>query len=169
MTTINPFIIDFLEKAGKEVIVDANVLILYFVGTANKEYIQKVKATKDIYNEKDYETIKFILSKFKDIITTPNILTEVSNFVGQKDYLKEDLFDTFMDLICSSCFIEEFVDSPKISKDRAFNRFGLTDIAIAKLSEQKIGVITQDFDLFRELERREIPVLNFNYVIDYEK
>lgn len=165
---MNPFIDDFFKQTGKEVIIDTNVLILYLVGSTNQEYIKKVKATKNIFNKNDYETIKNIILYYDKVITTPNILTELSLFAGQKKHLKKELFNQFNVMVCSSNFEEKFVKSPEISNDSSFNRLGLTDIAIAKLSEEKVGVITKDLDLCLELQSRGLQVLNFNYIMDYE-
>lgn len=158
----------FCGEIGSEVLFDANVLILYLVGSTDIKYIEKVQATKE-FSVMDYATLDYIISsKSKKIITNPNVLTEVSHFANQKDYFfKEELFGEFTNLICSS-FEEEFIDSPKVSKDNSFNRLGLTDTSIIKLSEERTGVVTKDFDLYLELQKRNIPVLNFNHVRQYE-
>lgn len=158
-------ITDFLDKTGKEVVVDANVFILLLVGLTNKNYIKKVKSTK-IFTANDYLTLQNLLKKFEKIITTPNILTEVSNLSGQKEKFRKDLFTNFNKLVGSSYLKEEFVDSAEASEDKAFKRLGLTDSVIIKLIENQSGVITKDLILYLELENRGLTVLNFNYLME---
>ncbi len=161
---------DFCKNTGKEVVADANVLILYLVGSTNINYIKKVKATK-IFSEDDYYNLKNIIERFETVLTTPNILTEVSNLAGQKKkyekelYFKEELFENFGDWICKNSTVEKFIISEEITKDHVFNRLGLTDTAIIKLLEKQSGVITTDLKLRLELENRGLKVLNFTYLM----
>ena len=111
---------DFCKNTGKEVVADANVLILYLVGSTNINYIKKVKATK-IFSEDDYYNLKNIIERFETVLTTPNILTEVSNLAGQKKkyekelYFKEELFENFGDWICKYSTVEKFIISEEIT------------------------------------------------------
>jgi hypothetical protein len=60
------------------VLIDSNLLLLLFLGTYDRRQI----ATNDRlskYSEDDYDLLIQVLRPFTRIITTPNILTEVSN------------------------------------------------------------------------------------------
>ncbi len=70
------------QYSPKGLLVDTNILLLYFVGQTNQERIQKFKRTQQ-FNLDDCELLVSILSKFSKIVTTPNILTEVSNLLNQ--------------------------------------------------------------------------------------
>ena len=79
--------IDYIRKLFgkykyKGVIVDTNILLLLFVGSVNKKRISKFNRTEQ-FSPKDYDFLVEIISYFSKIVVTPNILTEVSNFINQ--------------------------------------------------------------------------------------
>ena len=77
------YIIELLQRyRGKGVLLDTNILLLYFVGAFNPEEIPRFKRTK-MFTVEDHDTLVGILGYFEKIVTTPNILTEVSNLSGQ--------------------------------------------------------------------------------------
>ena len=78
----DPFLKLVNRYATKGVLVDTNILLLYFVGTVNRDRIERFKRTKT-FTTNDYDVLVRLLSIFQKIVTTPNILTEVSNFINQ--------------------------------------------------------------------------------------
>jgi len=75
--------ISLLESYRKKgILVDTNILLLYFVGSVNPKRISQFKRTNQ-FNVDDFELLIQILGYFQKIVTTPNILTEVSNLIGQ--------------------------------------------------------------------------------------
>ncbi len=66
---------------NKGILIDTNLLLLYFIGKYNKSLIQYFKRTQK-YVIEDYELSTSVIKFFTRIITTPNILTEVSNLSG---------------------------------------------------------------------------------------
>lgn len=64
------------------VVLDTNILLLYFVGLLDPQAIPKFKRT-DTFVVEDYYTLLAVLQFVSKPITTPNILTEVSNLLGQ--------------------------------------------------------------------------------------
>lgn len=63
------------------IIIDANLLLLLFIGSVNKAFITKFKRTK-AYIPEDYELLTRFLGLFSSIVTLPNILTEVGNLAN---------------------------------------------------------------------------------------
>ncbi|MDY7005349.1 MAG: hypothetical protein SWX82_15810 [Cyanobacteriota bacterium] len=72
----------FGKYKQKGVIVDTNILLLFFVGSVNKKRISKFNRTEQLLPE-DYDVLVEIISYFSKIVVTPNIITEVSNFINQ--------------------------------------------------------------------------------------
>lgn len=64
----------FNKYRKKGVIVDTNILVLWFVGSVNRSRISQFNRTEKFAPE-DYDLLVNILSNFGNIITTPNILT----------------------------------------------------------------------------------------------
>lgn len=80
---IDRYTISLLESyRQKGILVDTNILLLYFVGSVNPKRISQFKRTNQ-FNVDDFQLLVQILGYFQKIVTTPNILTEVSNLTGQ--------------------------------------------------------------------------------------
>jgi len=63
------------------VMIYTNVLILYLVGKTNKRLILNFKRTQ-AYAVEDFELLDRFVSHFNKLITTPHVLTEVSNLAS---------------------------------------------------------------------------------------
>ena len=82
------------------VLIDSNLLLLYFVGLYDQKQIPKFKRTAK-YVIEDFLTVARIIDFFSRIVTTPNILTEVSNLSGQlHEAVKTRYFQLFAKQIC---------------------------------------------------------------------
>ncbi len=160
---MNEYITELLRRYGRAgALLDTNVLLLYFVGLFDPELIPVFKRTK-MFTVEDYSTLVAILNHFKRIVTTPNILTEVSNFSGQlPEHLKHDYFEKFASGI--TLLDEHYLRSDEISEMRAFKRFGLTDAGIIHLVKDNYLIITANFKLAQYLQKEGVDALNFNYI-----
>ncbi|MGD0517565.1 MAG: hypothetical protein ABSA26_08525 [Thermoguttaceae bacterium] len=70
------------QYSRQGIIVDTNVLLLFFVGKYEPLLIAKHKRTRQ-YSIEDFQILEKFLKLFQNrIITTPNILTEASNLLG---------------------------------------------------------------------------------------
>jgi rRNA-processing protein FCF1 len=160
---VNDYVTPLIQKYRKSgVLVDTNLLILFFVGSFQRAQITQFKLTCT-FTEDDYDLLCQFLGKFEKVITTPNVLTEVSNLAGQLgSHLKPDFFSVFAQGIK---VLEEFHQpSAEIAATPAFIKFGLTDAVIANLAEGKYLVITEDHRVTGYLQSRNIDVLNFNHL-----
>jgi rRNA-processing protein FCF1 len=143
------------------VILDTNILLLYVVGSFDPRIIPSFKRTKTFAIE-DFSTLANVIRNTR-ILTTPSILTEVSNFVGQlPDNQRFDCFDILENAINQS--VEYYIESAFIAKMSEFRRFGLTDAGIQHLAQAKRLVLTDDFRLSQYLGSIQIEVLNFNHI-----
>lgn len=157
---------DFTRYFGGEVLVDTNILLLYIVGLLDPKVIPQFKRTK-IFTEEDFATLNYVLGKFRAVLTTPNILTEVSNLGGQlTEPLRSRFFTTLAHAI--SLFTEQHVASRRASQVDRFTICGLTDATILEAASQNILVITDDFRLAGFLGGRGAVVLNFNHLRSFD-
>jgi len=144
------------------ILIDTNLLLLYVVGVWNQQQITRFKRTK-IFTKEDYRLLSNFLSHFKRVITTPNILTEVSNLAGQlAESLKTTFFPVFANKI--SVLDERYLSSSHIARSQEFYRFGLTDTVIQTLARNTYLVITEDFRLAQYLQHKDIDTINFNHL-----
>jgi hypothetical protein len=59
------------------VLIDSNLLLLLMIGAIDRDRITTFKRTQK-YSSDDFELLQQLVSKFSKIVTTPQILTEVS-------------------------------------------------------------------------------------------
>jgi hypothetical protein len=154
---------NYVEKYGRKgVIVDTNMLLLYAVGTFDIRQIGKFKRTQ-IYEKEDFRLLFTFLKQFNHILTTPNILTELTNLTENLNYQTNELF--FQSLTQQIEILEErYIETRNLAKTKVFVKFGLSDSAIAELGEQGFLVLTDDLKLFGFLSSKGIDCLNFNHI-----
>lgn len=152
---------DAIERYhGKGVLVDANLLLLYFVGRYDRDRIARFKRTNK-YSVEAFDVLARFLCLFSTVVTTPNILTEVSNL--SKKQLPPDYYDEFKQQLL--VMEERYVPSRSVHQSEHFQQFGLTDSIIVELARNQYLVLTDDLDLFTLLLRHNIDVVNFNHIL----
>jgi rRNA-processing protein FCF1 len=155
----------FEKYKTKGILIDTNILLLWFVGTVNRERISKFNRTEKFVPE-DYDFLVTILSYFNKIVTTPNILTEVNSLANQ---LGEPERSQCLSVFAKGMAIldETYLQSNEVVKADNFTKFGLTDCGIATLAKNKYLVLTDDFKLANYLQKIEIDTINFNNIRTY--
>ncbi len=68
-----------LQYKSSGLLIDTNILLLFFVGSFDKLWIERFKGTRDRYSVEDFDLFVRFLKRFDRIVTTPHILSEVSN------------------------------------------------------------------------------------------
>ena len=144
------------------VLLDANLLLLYQVGRFNESAIKTFPHTKQ-YTTDDFRLLERVVKRFSSVVTTPNILTEVSNLSGKLNAVSlksfREAFKTTIDLV------GEYYCTSKVASDgSAFLKFGLTDAGIISICRNKFLVLTDDLPLAQWLASKGIDVLNFNHI-----
>jgi hypothetical protein len=147
---------------GRDVLVDTNILLMYVIGTLDPKLIPTFKRTK-IFTVEDHVIVCRLLRRFRSIVTTPNILTEVSNLVGQMaEPHRTRVFQTLAQVV--KIISERYVRSTIATENVTFVRLGLTDSIIMTIAAGEILVLTDDFKLSQHLGYAGLAVLNFNHL-----
>lgn len=96
---------------NKGILVDTNVLLLYLMGKYDHTRIKKFPRTEK-FSERDFEILSDILQPFQKVVTTPNILTEVSNLSNKLwGEVRLGYYNTFANYIAHS--EELYIESKK--------------------------------------------------------
>ena len=115
---------------GKGILIDANLLLLLFVGLHSRKRIGQFKRTAQ-FTPEDFDCLMSIIPRFTQIITTPSILTEVSNMLGQfTGHDRALVFSRFS--LGLRQLQEHFTSSSEVSQEPCFLKFGLTDAGIVR-------------------------------------
>jgi len=165
MSTYDKLLIDRYRPKG--ILIDANLALLYLVGSHDLRLIGDGKYNKlSKYVIEDYQLLVRLKKVFKKAVTTPHVLTEVSNLTNDlPEQTKAE---------CLKKFHETFVEIDELtipSLDAAqrpeFPFLGLTDSALAIVSDRYL-IVTDDARLVKKLNESRLEALNFNHLrLDY--
>ncbi|MCY4244997.1 MAG: PIN domain-containing protein [Gammaproteobacteria bacterium] len=141
---------------------DTNLLLLFFVGAVNAGYVPKFKRTRK-YSEQDYANLCRFLNGFDYIVTTPNILTEVSNLGG---HLRGDYRWQFFNHIAMSAQVmqEKYRNSMECAASPMCNNFGLADTVAFSVAGNRHLLLTDDSALAKYAGARGVDVVHFKNV-----
>lgn len=147
---------------NKGLLIDANLLLMLFTGSIVED-VSQFKRTKK-YQTSDYQLLLAFADKFDEIITTPNILTEVSNLAGSNNMHKETHIQFFQKFAKHLTVLsEEYIQSQSISEE-LICKYGLTDAGIINLVKDKYLFLTDDLPLYGFATGQKIDTINFNHL-----
>ncbi len=146
----------------KGLIIDTNLLILLLVGSCDPRLVTTFKRTNK-YVEDDFRLMSRFVACFRDIVTTPNIITEVCNLcLGLNRRTDNKLYRAFGELI--ERVRENHIPAVRLKHCGAFFRFGISDTAIVELCGQGRLLLTDDLPLYAYVKKQEFDAVNFNHI-----
>jgi rRNA-processing protein FCF1 len=147
----------------KGLLIDTNVLLLYIVGLVNRSRIEKFKRTQK-FTPKDFDRLNEILAYFQKVITTPNIMTEVSNLTNQlNEPERSQCFEFIANIIAN--LEEVYTATQRLAANRSFAKFGITDVGIQTVAKElQCLVLTDDSKLAAILQAEGIDTINFDII-----
>jgi hypothetical protein len=146
----------------KGVLLDANLLLVWCIGAVEPQFIPQCKRTR-AYIPDDFRLLSALLRSFTTHVTTPNILTEVSNLANSLHGAYATRFRQIFGQLIPT-LSEEYYQSTAVAQRIEFFQFGLTDAGIAAYAKDQYLVVTDDFPLSQFLLSQGIDVLNFNHI-----
>jgi len=162
----------FVRFKGKTVLLDSNLLLVLMAGALGAQIFTRFKRVSD-YTIKDYELLVRLVRSFSVLLTTPHILTEVSNLAnGLPSWCKSDWSANFASLFVSnrgSIQVREcWTPAAELARMPEFFAFGIADCAIAGQSNQAL-IVTEDYRLSGKLRSRNVPVVNFRDIRNHQR
>lgn len=155
----------FKKYKQKGILIDTNILLLWFVGSVNCNRISKFNRTEKFIPE-DYDVLINILGYFSKIVTTPNILTEVNSLINQIGEPERTQCLEIMKIGIRQ-MQEFYIESSNTVEVEGFTKFGLTDTGIVSLARDRYLVLTDDLKLAYYLQNIRIDTVNFNNIRVY--
>lgn len=145
------------RRAG--VLIDANLFMLLLAGLYDRDRISEFSRTNRCVPE-DYDLLRLLIDPFAMIVTTPNIVTEVSNLADALDKpFPLQYFEHFIRLIHLAS--ELYTPSREIMQMPEFLQYGLTDAAILQRAIGQFLVLTDDLPLYVHLITSGVDAVNF--------
>jgi hypothetical protein len=156
---------------NRAVLLDTNLFLLLVIGDVDRRQVERWSRTRS-YRADDYDVLDRVVRFFEGkIVTTPNVLTEVSNLAAKdlKDgAMKSRFFERLAELI--SALDEQYVESRLPAGMPNFPVFGLTDLGILRLAKDGAHlVLTDDGRLADYLGRQGVDVLTFSALIESDR
>ncbi len=142
--------------------IDANLLVLFVVGSVDRELIRKHRRLQR-FSIKDYDRLIDAIDAVAKVYVTPNTLTETSNLLAQhRDPERSRFFDRLRFIIDKS--EEIVVASTNASHRTEFKRLGLTDSVLLEVVSGETPLLTVDLDLYlAALEKDPASAVNFTH------
>ena len=115
---MNDYLLDLFTKYRKSgILIDTNILLLFVVGSLNPDLIPKISRTAS-FSFQDFQIVEKTIDFFDNKITTPHILTEVSNLIDRVEI--QDALRTYVEIA-----IEQFIESSRVVANNMFSKFGI--------------------------------------------
>lgn len=148
---------------GRSLLLDTNLLLVLAIGQSDPLLIGRHKKASG-YHAEDHDLLFGLIEAFAPCITTPHILTEVSNLLGQfSGPQKAALFESFADLI--RLLIEHHAPSRDLVGHDQFYEFGLADMGILEVATREGSlVISADSRLVSYLNRAGVHAFDYEWI-----
>lgn len=148
----------------RHLLIDTNLLLLFVVGFSQPYLIERHKRTRH-FTAEDYKLLCGVLSQFRTLVTTPNVLTEVSNLLDQAGGPTPQKLQELLASVIGKLEEHHFA-SRDCCRLEEFRRLGLADSSILRLAQDRgdLAVLTDDLHLYLALQKRGLEAVNFNHL-----
>lgn len=154
-----------IRPQGKTLLLDSNLLLVLLIGAYDPLRLRTFKRVSNFTIE-DYDLLVRLLESFTILLTTPHILTEVSNLANSlPEPIKSDWYRSFAAWLRSKDAtpgLREFwTPADQLADTPEFSAFGLTDAALSVLCSKAL-IVTEDRRLSGVLRQKGIAILNLD-------
>lgn len=148
--------------ARKGLLIDTNVLLVLIVGLVDEGLVGRFRRTSS-YTAEDFHLLRRLVRPFARIVTTPQILAELSNLspTGRKDALAARYFSQLVGLLREAH--ERHVAKDVMIRSTLLPRIGFTDLSILEAARNReYLVLTDDLRCAEYLRAANCDVINLN-------
>ncbi len=149
-------------RSAPHLLLDSNLLVLFLVGSLDRRLIGSHKRARS-YTFEDFDLLSRILASKRQVVTTPNVLTETSNLVAQTGQPNAGRLLARLGLLCQR-LDERYLESATVARSGALARLGLTDTGLCELTTGGLLLLTDDLPLYVEVLRLGGRAVNFNHI-----
>jgi hypothetical protein len=153
---MNEYLLKLIQKyKNKGLLIDTNIVLLYIVGSIDILLIRDFPRTS-MFTEDDFDKVSRFIDYFDFKITTPHVLTEISNLIGNRQNI-QSVLKTYIEKSR-----EIFLESSGVSNSNAFLNFGLADTAIMDTAKNSYLIFTNDRPFYGFLINSQIDAVNLD-------
>ena len=145
----------------QQITLDSNPVILLIVGSARRSFIKLHKKLTQ-YDAVDFDILRAVMSKFSEIVLSPNVLTETSNLaLYVREPIKSEVVTELSRMILR---MREHVVPSRVAIARPeYRRLGLTDAVLLEIASGGATLFTDDQALYAAAWNAKLPALNVNH------
>jgi hypothetical protein len=155
---------DLLSRyKARGILIDSSLLVVYLVGLFDRRHLINCRAIKSSFTTDEFKFLAQLVGQFDKVITTPHILTEVSNLAGRLPQTVHVAFRRFFASVIFQ-FGEKNAAATDLAAAPEFTRFGIADTAIALIAPGQFFVLTEEIALYSHLSSKGVDVMNFSHV-----
>lgn len=145
---------------SRKFLLDTNLLLLWVVALADLTILRDFKRVST-FSAQDAILLRDRLKNSTQLVTTPHVLTETSNFIFQaRQHQRPKLAEALRTFALSS--LEIYEPAEQLMRGEEFLFLGLTDAALASVSREVV-IVTMDWDLHGLIEQRGGTAINFHH------
>lgn len=133
--------------------------MLLMIGSYDRERVRTFRRTS-AFSPADFDLLRKTLAQYRGVVTTPPILTEVSNLMG--DAFHAQIAPTIVG-ICTD-FHEHAPRMEQVFAQRNFNRLGFADASVLTAAGEDVVVLTDDVQLYLAVLDTGHDALNFAHL-----
>ncbi len=139
-------------------LLDTNVLVLWIAGNLQPSLIGQHRRLRE-YDDDDFTIVDELARQYDNHISTPHILTEVSNLLGagpqQMVAGGTDILNTYI-----ARLDEIYTPAKTLAVMPEMVALGLADTAVFHLGAAGIQIISMDFHLCNRLQQKGVSAVN---------
>lgn len=151
------------------ILLDTGPLTVLYVGLFDPDQVVRFRRTRrigdaeEVFTRRDFEAISRFVGGFDRLVTTPHVLAEVSNFLGNfSGRVRDECFAIFARHLAEATTDEHRPTAEVLAGRQEFVPFGITDTAIADVAADGYLVLTTDARLNAHLVGRGVASINYN-------
>lgn len=155
----------------RAILVDTNMLILLVVGLTSPARIATHKRLRSkSYEVADFAILTALVRQYDAIARTSHVLAETSNLAAQvSEPLRTAIRRRLGALAIEIAEHEHAPRAADVVRNPLYLRLGLTDAAIATLTDRVSAIVTDDLDLYLALSAQAaagVEIFYFTYLRD---
>lgn len=145
-----------------QLLLDSSLLLILAVGKLEPHRLGRDSRLKT-YTPADYEFLRAYSSMFPARVTTPHVLTEVSNHL---DIIDQRLLPALTAVLSDwNPLRESWTPASALVTRDEYRSVGLADTAIISAARPKTVVLTSDRDLWSELVKQRRNALHYADIV----
>ncbi len=136
-----------------QIAIDTNLLLLLVVGHVSRPFIRQHKRLA-AFTGRDFDQLSIAVIQADSIVTTPNVMTEVSNLAiqGVLEPYRSQILEVLVTF--SGRMIELYRPTADVLRKEDYIQFGLTDSVWLQILDNDTILMSDDRQLCRAAEAR---------------